>query len=107
MTAVAIIGATLALVCLGLLALAALLVLERRRPHPDVATLATSIDRILISIDGLCDRIQAPHLTGLRAQAVEPDANPPAVSIFDDDEYWESREALAERLARTEVNGDG
>ena len=53
----------------------------------------------------LLRRIQAPQLALVENQPPAPVA-PPAVNEFNDDDYWESREALADRLAARELNGD-
>jgi hypothetical protein len=87
----------LAVICALQLALVAFLLWERHRA-----------DRELIGvIDRLTVRIQAPQraaIEGLNEQVSALYA-PPAVPPDDDDGYWESREELAERLARAEVNG--
>lgn len=78
--------------------LVALLVWERRQPDPNVVVLIDLVDR-------LCRRIQAPQLAAVEeANEALPHQSPPAVSPFSDDEYWESRELLAERLMREEVD---
>lgn len=54
----------------------------------------------------LVQRIQAPAQAVLaHAQPEEPNASPPAVLPDSDEDFWESREALAERLAAEETNG--
>lgn len=93
-------------VCIVLAVVVAVLVIERRRPNPDVATLVKTIDRILGTVSEMADRIQAPHLAGVRAQEVEPESNPASVDTNDDEDFWESREALAERMSMAERNGD-
>jgi hypothetical protein len=69
-----------------LVVLVALLLWGRRQGNPDVEQLIALIDR-------LCVRIQAPQLAAIE------EVNP-----FSDSEYWESREALAERLMHEEVD---
>jgi uncharacterized protein (DUF1800 family) len=55
----------------------------------------------------LLQRIQAPGHAVIEHHNQEPVVAPPAVSEFDDEDFWESREALADRLAAAEVNGNG
>jgi uncharacterized protein (DUF1800 family) len=56
----------------------------------------------------LLQRIQAPdHAVIEHHNTREPFVAPPAVSEFDDDDYWASKETLADRLAEAEVNGNG
>lgn len=72
---------------------------ERRQPNPDVEQLIALVDR-------LCVRIQAPQRSAIEGLN-EPVAHqsPVAVNPELDDEYWESREALADRLMGQEVDG--
>jgi len=87
----------LAIVAGSLVGLVAFLLWERHRPDPDVAALIALIDR-------LCRRIQAPQLAAIETQNELVGQNPIAVNPEVDDEYWESREALAERLMHEEAH---
>lgn len=81
-----------------LVVLVALLLWERRQPDPNMVALIALVDR-------LCRRIQAPQLAAIEeANETLPGRSPVAVNPFSDDEYWESREALADRLMREEVD---
>ena len=58
--------------------------------------------------DRLAMRIQAPQLAAIEHANEESDSPlyaPPALIPDDDDAYWESREALADRAMSEEVNG--
>lgn len=75
---------------------------ERRHPSPNLEALIALTDR-------LCQRLQAPH-----AAIIEHDENvrgrteeyaPPAVMPEDDDDFWASKDKLAEQLMEAEVNG--
>ena len=62
--------------------------------------------QLLATIDALARRIQAPQMAAIEVHndSAQPLYAPPAVNPFSDDEYWESRELLAERLMREEVD---
>jgi hypothetical protein len=87
----------LAVVCVLELAVIAWLMWLRRDEGKDIIALA----------DGLARRIQAPQLAAVETANAEegPLYAPPALIPDDDDAYWESREALAERAMREEVGG--
>ena len=59
--------------------------------------------------DRMARRVQAPQLAAVEAQNEEhsPLYAPPALLPDDDEAYWESREQLAERMMREEVEGVG
>lgn len=88
-----------------LVVLAALVLLERRAsrrqpvPNPDLLALVGLIDR-------LCQRIQAPAQAVFEhsTEQVRPGSEeaPPAVHPDNDADFWEAREALAERLMAEE-----
>ena len=62
--------------------------------------------QFLATIDQLCVRIQAPQRAAI--EAVNEVAAPSKVAVNpegSDEEFWESREALANRLMAEEVNG--
>ena len=57
-------------------------------------------DRLLATIDTLCQRVQAPELAVVDHQArQETLASPPAVGFDNDDEYWQATEMTKEQLA--------
>jgi hypothetical protein len=92
----------LGIACGVLVVVVALLLWERHRADPEVAALIALVDR-------LCVRIQAPQraaIEGLGEGEVSAQYAPPAIAPEDDEGYWLSREELAERLARQELNGD-
>lgn len=81
------------------LGLVAFLLWERRRPDPNVLRMIELVDR-------LCRRIQAPQLAAIEeANQPLPGQNPVAVNPEVDDEYWEAKEVLADRLMREEQHG--
>jgi hypothetical protein len=92
-------------VIVGLLVLLLALVLvgwraERRQPNPDLVELVALVDR-------LCQRIQAPSQAVFEHTAAHPpppthEQAPSAVDPNDDEDFWESREELAERLMTEE-----
>jgi hypothetical protein len=89
----------LAIVAGLLVVLVALLLWERRRPDPNVVAMIALVDR-------LCRRIQAPQMAAIEeANETLPGRSPVAINPELDDEYWESREALADRLMREEARG--
>jgi hypothetical protein len=90
----------LAVVAGLLTGLCALLILDRRRHNPD-------IDALIALCDRLCQRLQAPATAILEHhQAVDrlPTAAeaPAAVQPDSDEDFWESRDALADRLMAEE-----
>ena len=82
--------------------LGALLVYERHQEQRRMREMVALIDR-------LCQRIQAPaaavleHDEATRVMRDEEYA-PPAVPPDDDDEFWASREKLAELAMQQELN---
>lgn len=61
-----------------------------RSGSPDLRGLVECIDR-------LCQRVQAPeYAIAEHAQAAMPQQAPQAVSMFDDDDHWASKEELAD-----------
>lgn len=90
----------LAIVAGSLVVLVAFLLWERRRPDPDLAAMIALVDR-------LCVRIQAPQLAAIEEANERVMHNPVAVNPEGADaEYWESREALADRLFAEEAHVD-
>lgn len=72
---------------------------------PDLRELVECIDR-------LCQRVQAPDVAvATHAQGMVPVEVPQAVSMFDDEDHWTSKESLAELLdaqaAQAVSNGAG
>lgn len=66
---------------------------------PDLREMVECIDR-------LCRRIQAPDIAvAQHAQAMELPSLMPAVSMFDDDDHWASKEELAELIERQVSDG--
>jgi len=62
--------------------------------------------QFLAAIDRLCMRIQAPQRAAI--EAVNDVAGPSPVAVNpegSDEEFWESREALANRLMAEEIHG--
>lgn len=73
--------------------------LVRRDVTPDLTALIDLVDR-------LCQRVQAPERAiNEHTQGVVVPESPPAVDMFDDEEYWEPKENLAEREYEAELNG--
>jgi hypothetical protein len=73
--------------------------LVRRDITPDLTALIELVDR-------LCQRVQAPERAiNEHTQGVVVPESPPAVDMFDDEEYWEPKENLAEREFEAELNG--
>ena len=87
----------LAVICALQLAVIAGLMVDRARERREVARERAD----------LLQRIQAPAHAVTAHHNAEPVVSPPAVVPDSDDDYWESREELAERLAQAEVNGGG
>jgi hypothetical protein len=89
----------LAILCGALIALVAFTLIDRRVERR----------QLLAVIDKLTVRIQAPQIAAVEAaNAVGPESPtyaPPALIPDDDEAFWESREALAERAMRAEVGG--
>lgn len=79
------------------------LVWDRHRAHPD-------LEPLLVALAGLCQRIQAPaaavleHDEQVRTRHSEEYA-PPALEPDDDEQYWLSREKLAEYAMTEETGG--
>lgn len=91
---------TLGFVVIAELAVIALLV---RLQHTDSGRL-----EIIDMADRMARRLQAPQLAAIeQANEESPLYAPPALIPDDDDAYWESREALADRAMREEVEGVG
>lgn len=66
---------------------------------PDLRELVECIDR-------LCQRIQAPDIAvAQHAYATEPPSSMPAVSMFDDDDHWASKDELADLVDAQVGNG--
>jgi hypothetical protein len=87
----------LVVVCALQVALVAFVLMDRRHERREVAAERSE----------LLQRIQAPEHAVIDHynRAVDMDAAPPAVNPEgDDDEYWESKERMAERLAADEVS---
>ena len=85
----------LAVICGLLVALVAFGLLDRRAERR----------QLLATIDGLARRIQAPQMAAIEVHndtSAQPLYAPPAVNPDSDEDFWESREQLAERLARAE-----
>lgn len=73
------------------------------QPHPDLDSLIRLVDR-------LCQRLQAPDHAIVEHQLNQPlPPSPPAVTIDDDQAFWEAqnlpKEQLAEDLMAEELNG--
>jgi len=93
-----------AVIALAVVALAELgvIVLLIRLAHADNGQLS----QIIAMADGMARRLQAPQLAAVEAANEEsPLYAPPALIPDDDDAYWESREALADRAMKEEVGG--
>lgn len=91
----------LAVVAVAALALAALLVWDRRRVNPEVVAL-------LSTVDDLCRRIQAPQVAAVEvANAQEPSELLQAVNPEIDDEYWAARMSREELAAALDEGGRG
>lgn len=88
-------AAVCAAVCVAQAAVLVLLLVLVHRERQDIARERADLLR----------RIQAPQLALVEDQPLVPTSAPPAVSEFDDDDYWISREALAERLGEAELKG--
>lgn len=76
---------------------------EHRHANPDVAKLIGLCDR-------LCQRLQAPHAAVLEhdeqvRQRRDEEYAPPAVTPEVDEEFWASREKLAELMMDQETGG--
>ena len=57
-------------------------------------------DRLLATIDDLCQRVQAPDLAVIDHQAKQGGiVNPPAVGFDNDEDYWKAAEMTKEQLA--------
>jgi hypothetical protein len=87
------------------LVLIGFLVWDRHRAHPDLGPL-------LDTVNGLCQRLQAPGAAVIAydesvRQHVPETYAPPALEPDNDDEYWQSREELAEYAMKQEVASDG
>jgi hypothetical protein len=63
--------------------------------------------QIIAMTDRMARRVQAPQLAAAETANEEhsPLYAPPALIPDDDDAYWESREALADRAMKEEVSG--
>ena len=95
-----------AVIALAVVALAelAVIVLLIRLAHTDDGQLG----QIIAMADRMARRLQAPQLAAIeQANEQSPLYAPPALIPDDDDAYWESREALADRAMREEVEGVG
>jgi hypothetical protein len=69
-------------------------------------------DKLLATIDELCQRIQAPDQAVVDYQARQGAAtSPPAVGFDDDEDWWRAqemtKEQLAEHLMKVELGTDG
>lgn len=96
----------LALICVAQLAILAFVLLEQRRNIDQIRMMvehaSPDLCEMVALVDRLCQRIQAPevaiaeHASGVWSQ----DDALPSVDMFDDDDFHESKEDLAERLDR-------
>ena len=78
---------------------------ERRDHHRFVDAL---VEAARTERADLLQRIQAPdHAVIQHHNQQEPVQAPPAVNEFDDDDYWVSRDELADRAAAAEVKNRG
>lgn len=80
-------------------AVIAFLVWDRRRADPGTVELIALCDR-------LCQRLQAPQMATLeyhQAQVPTSEEAPAAVHPDSDEDYWEARETLADRLMAEEM----
>lgn len=100
-TVVAIVAAYMGLLTLGCLWFADR---QAQRQHaqasPDLVELIALVDR-------LCQRVQAPERAVFEhaVAAAEDDPVVEAVNMFDDRDYWESKDALAQREFEEELTG--
>jgi hypothetical protein len=101
----------LALVIAGQFALIGYLVYQQQRQAPLIAEVVRCSSPDLVEmvalVDRLCQRLQAPELAAAQHfNEGAPVYAPPAVSMFDDDDFNESKEEMALRLdGDTHVNG--
>lgn len=82
-------------------AVIAFLVWDRRGADPGTEALIALCDR-------LCQRLQAPQAAVLeyhQSQVPSAEEAPRAVHPDSDDDYWEARETLADRLMAEEMQG--
>jgi hypothetical protein len=94
----------------GQLALVVLLAREHRHAVEVIESVARSgspdLRELVECIDRLCQRIQAPDVAvATHANAMMPGPPPLAVSMFDDDDHWQSKEALADLVEAQVTNG--
>ena len=87
------------------LVLIGFLVWERHRAHPDLEPLVNTIA-------DLCQRVQAPGAAVLahhegKQSPPGPEYAPPAIEPDNDEQYWLSREALAEGAMKYETEHVG
>lgn len=72
-------------------------------PKPPEIPPSPDLTALIALVENLCQRIQAPDMAAaVHATQGQPLEAPPAVSIFDDSDHWESKEEMAARLAAQE-----
>lgn len=90
-------------------ALVALMAWQHRHALEIIESVAKSgspdLRELVECIDRLCQRIQAPeYAIAEHAQAAMPQQAPQAVSMFDDEDHWASKDELAELVDKA-ANG--
>jgi hypothetical protein len=86
-------------------ALVALMAWQHRHALEVIESVAKSgspdLRELVECIDRLCQRVQAPeYAIAEHAQTVVPQQAPQAVSMFDDEDHWASKDELAELVDR-------